>query len=98
MSRKGGCSFISRKHAKLGEAKEVKEVREPRETRAAVLVEDRQAARDGDLRRIREGVERMEGHLERIAGHLGSLVFVAREREFRESANANAGERRMRWR
>ena len=58
MNRKGGCSFISRKRAKLGdakevpEAKEVKEAREPRETRATTLIEDRQAARDEDLRKI----------------------------------------------
>ena len=91
LSRKGGCSFISRKRAKLGEAKEVpeaKEAREPRETRGAAPVEDRQAARGEELRKIREGVERMEGHLEKIAGHLGSLAFVARERELRESAKA----------
>ena len=88
LTRKGGCSFISRKRAKLGDAKEANEAREPRETRGAALVEDRQAARDEELRRIREGVERMEGHLGKIAGHLGSLAFVAREREFRESAKA----------
>src|SRR5271168_3821049 len=91
LSQKGGCSFISRKRAKLGDVKEVpeaKEAREPRETRGTALIEDRQAARDEDLRKIREGVERMEGHLEKIVGHLGSLAFVAREREFRDLVSA----------
>jgi hypothetical protein len=70
------------------EAKEAKEAKEPRETRGAAPVEERQAARGEELRKIREGVERIEGHLEKIAGHLGSLAFVAREREFREAAKA----------
>ena len=41
-----------------------------------------------------EGITRIEGHLERIAGHLALMAWAAKEQELRESAREDERLRR----